>query len=167
MVVVPGDKPATTPELSAMVALVVSVLLQMPPATRSLNMDVEPTHTVLGPKMGEGCITTMTLVVFTAMQPDPGIVVVTVYTPLCAVVMPLIAGLALVEVYAAGPFQKYPAGIAVPVGIDVRCKTPPSHTGASLVAVSPIVFTSTFVVAVATHPEPVANIAIVYVPEML
>ena len=48
IVVIPADMPLTFPRLS-MVAIVVSLLVQMPPDAVSLNVIIEPTHKIDGP----------------------------------------------------------------------------------------------------------------------
>lgn len=50
MVAVPVDIPLTFPRLS-MVAMVVSLLLHMPPVAVSLKVIIEPTHRIDGPVM--------------------------------------------------------------------------------------------------------------------
>ena len=50
-----------------MVAMVVVVLIQVPPATASLRVIVAPTHTALGPVMAAGIVYTATVVL--TLQP--------------------------------------------------------------------------------------------------
>jgi hypothetical protein len=54
MVVVPGATPVTTPDVFT-VALVISLLLQVPPVDVVAKVIVAPTHTDDGPVTGAGC----------------------------------------------------------------------------------------------------------------
>lgn len=68
MVAVPADTPVTIPELMPIVAIVVAVLVQVPPPTASVSGVVAPIHTVIIPVMAAG--TGLTVTVSTAAQPD-------------------------------------------------------------------------------------------------
>lgn len=67
MMLVPSATPLTIPEVLPMVAMVVVVLIQVPPATASLRVIVAPTHTALGPVMAAGIVYTATVVL--TLQP--------------------------------------------------------------------------------------------------
>jgi len=51
MVTVPADTPVTTPLLLPTVAVLVALLLQVPPVIESVNVTVDPWHTVGGPEI--------------------------------------------------------------------------------------------------------------------
>lgn len=53
-----------------------------------------------------------------------------------------------------GPDQLKPVGDALPDGVELRLVVRPTHVGPLFDAVIPNVLTTTFVVAVAVHPEP-------------
>ena len=67
MMLVPSATPLTIPEVLPMVAMVVVVLIQVPPATASLSVIVAPTHTAPGPVMAAGIVYTATVVL--TLQP--------------------------------------------------------------------------------------------------
>ena len=62
MMLVPSATPDTTPVVLPMVAVAVVVLIQVPPATASLNVMVAPTHTALGPVIAAGMVYTAIVV---------------------------------------------------------------------------------------------------------
>ena len=51
MVTVPADTPVTTPLLLPTVAVLVALLLQVPPVIESVNVTVDPWHTVDDPEI--------------------------------------------------------------------------------------------------------------------
>lgn len=57
----PADTPVTIPELRPMVAIVVSLLLHVPPVVPSVRVIVEPTHTRDGPVIGIGAERTVSV----------------------------------------------------------------------------------------------------------
>jgi len=67
MMLVPRVPPDTIPVVLPMVAVVVLVLTQVPPATPSLRVMVAPTHTADGPVIGAGIVYTATVVL--TLQP--------------------------------------------------------------------------------------------------
>jgi len=78
----------------------------VPPDGTAVRFTVPPIH--IGPLLltaAVGIGLTVTVVVPLAVQPDPAVLTVTVYTPAIAAVIPLRVGVALVEVYAEGPLH--------------------------------------------------------------
>ena len=63
MVAVPADMPVTIPVLRPTVAIVVELLVQVPPMDGSLNVVVAPMHIVAIPVIGGGGEVTVTVVV--------------------------------------------------------------------------------------------------------
>lgn len=62
MVAVPGEIPVTMPVVKPTVAIVVLLLVHVPPPGASDNAVVNPVHTVLMPAMGDGVGLTVTVI---------------------------------------------------------------------------------------------------------
>jgi hypothetical protein len=77
-VAVPGATPVTTPDDDAADAISVALLLHVPPPGVSLNIRVEPTHTLNRPMIVPGNGFTVTTVVFVTEQPEPDALIVSV-----------------------------------------------------------------------------------------
>jgi hypothetical protein len=71
MVAAPGDAPVTMPDVVPTVAVVLLLLLHMPPIVASLRVAVVPEHTVGEPVMATG--TGFTVMGLVAMQPVPSV----------------------------------------------------------------------------------------------
>lgn len=67
MVTTPVAMPPTTPVVAPTVPVVTELLLHVPPATELVSVMVCPTHTVDGPPIVAGAVTTVTTAV--ALQP--------------------------------------------------------------------------------------------------
>lgn len=63
MMVVPANTPVTTPELGSIVETDVLLLFHVPPMVPSLNVIVDPSHTVEGPVIAVGNGMTVTVTV--------------------------------------------------------------------------------------------------------
>ena len=60
MVTMPAAIPVTKPVLEPIVAVVIPLLVQLPPVVGSLNVVVNPTHTLLAPVLAAGFALTVT-----------------------------------------------------------------------------------------------------------
>ena len=67
MMLVPRATPVTIPVVLPMVAVAVVLLIQVPPATPSVNVIFANTHTADGPVIGVGIVYTATVVL--TLQP--------------------------------------------------------------------------------------------------
>ena len=79
----------------------------VPPEGLAVSVTVPPIHIgplFVGAAVGVGL--TVTVVIPVAVQPDPGVLTVIVYTPAIAVVIPLLLGIADVEVKPDGPLHE-------------------------------------------------------------
>jgi len=161
IVAVPAARPVTVcgddgAPAVPIVATPVLELLQVPPVLTSLTVIVAPTHTDVLPVIGSGSGMMFTVVIALAEQPEPKAVTVTVYTPLISVVTLVSVVFCVPAPKASGPVQPKPVGDAVPLGVEFRLVVRPTHVGLLLFAVMNSVLTTTFVVAVAEQPEPLA-----------
>ena len=85
MLVAPAATPVTIPD-ALTVATAVTLLDHVPPAGDELNVEVEPTHSVVEPVMADGAELTLTTVVL--VQPDVNRNVIVVVPVLIAVTTP-------------------------------------------------------------------------------
>jgi len=69
IVTTPVEIPDTTPDVAPTVAMDVLLLLQLPPDVASVNVIVDPVHTVLLPDIADTPL--VTVIDFVTMQPPP------------------------------------------------------------------------------------------------
>jgi hypothetical protein len=79
MVAVPAAMPVTSPDEAPTVATVVLPLVQLPPASASLNVVIDPAHTASVPAMADG--NGLTVTTACAMQPVAVLVKVMIAVP--------------------------------------------------------------------------------------
>ena len=122
---VPAATPVTRPEEASTVAIVGSLLVQVPPEIVELKVDVPATHTAWFPPRvtaAGGSVTVIVLVAETLAQPP---VPVTVYVmvavpPVTPVTRPVDA---LTEATLGALLDQVPPGT-----VEVRLDVPPTHT---------------------------------------
>ena len=111
----PAVSPLTRPVVNPTAAVVMALLLQLPPAVGSVRLTVDPIHTADAPLIAPGC--GLTLMPLVAVQPVPNeyvIVAVPGLTPVTSPVAELMAAIAVLLLLHVPPAVALVKVVVVP-----------------------------------------------------